>query len=72
MFYFYGFAKVQVWFNIEDGVPQGGGFYNKLRLKVHVIKVNKGKNKTIIKGHLFQDEYWENHPSVGVHFNYYG
>ena len=32
-----------MWFNIEDGFPQGGGFCNRPVLKVHVIKVNKGK-----------------------------
>ena len=23
-------------------------------------------------GHVLQDEYWEKHPSVGVHLVYYG
>ena len=52
-----------MWFNTEDGVPQGGGFRNRPRLKVHTIKVNKGKNKTTVKGDLFQVEYWEIYPS---------
>jgi len=51
-----------VWFNKEENVTQGGGVCNNLWLKFHVIKVNKEKNKTMVKGHLFQDECWEKIP----------
>lgn len=37
--------------------------------KIHV-KVNKGKNKTLAMGHVFQDECWVKYPSVGVHLVY--
>ena len=48
-----------MWFNIEDGVPQDGGFCNNPGEKFHVIKLNECKNKTTSKGNLFQDECWE-------------
>ena len=55
-FLFNSFAEELVWFNTEDGIPQGGWVCNNPWLKFHIIKVNKGKNKTMVKGHLFQVE----------------
>ena len=46
--------------------PKGEGSVIAL-VKIPCNKVNKGKIKTKVMGHIFQAECWEKHLSVGVH-----